>query len=181
VARHYNSAGETASATGERPNSGLLVASPNEGEAVSRCNQRRPTPSCCSAEQPMMTDSSRAQEIGARAASTCCGGRRPDVPINIRHRQLRFPQALESMALVYRVCRPAVLSTVPPVLDGQALDRARPQQNINGKWKEDNGNDYLRAARQRDFLILIMERAIDKGARDPNKLRNMAQAVTDGG
>jgi LCP family protein required for cell wall assembly len=71
------------------------------------------------------------------------------------------------------------------VLDGeQALNYVRSrhyEQLIDGKWRDDNGNDYLRAARQRDFLILMMERAIDKGARDPEKLRNMAQAVTDDG
>jgi LCP family protein required for cell wall assembly len=71
------------------------------------------------------------------------------------------------------------------VLDGeQALNYVRSrhyEQLINGKWKPDEGNDYLRAARQRDFLILMMERAIDKGARDPQNLRKMAQAVTDDG
>jgi LCP family protein required for cell wall assembly len=71
------------------------------------------------------------------------------------------------------------------VLNGQqALDYVRSrkyEQLIDGKWQSDNGNDYLRAARQRDFLILMMERAIDKGARDPQKLREMAKAVTDGG
>jgi hypothetical protein len=55
------------------------------------------------------------------------------------------------------------------------------EQMINGKWTPDEGNDYLRAARQRDFLILMMQRAIDKGARDPQTLREMAKAVTDGG
>jgi LCP family protein required for cell wall assembly len=71
------------------------------------------------------------------------------------------------------------------VLDGQrALDYVRSrkyEQYIDGKWQRDNGDDYLRAARQRDFLILMMERAIDKGARDPQTLRDMAKAVTDGG
>jgi LCP family protein required for cell wall assembly len=71
------------------------------------------------------------------------------------------------------------------VLDGeQALNYVRSrkyEQYIDGRWRSDNGNDYLRAARQRDFLILMMERAIDKGARDPDRLRKMAQAVTDGG
>jgi LCP family protein required for cell wall assembly len=71
------------------------------------------------------------------------------------------------------------------VLDGeQALNYVRSrkyEQNIDGDWTRDQGDDYIRAARQRDFLILMMERAIDKGARDPNKLRSMAQAVTDGG
>jgi LCP family protein required for cell wall assembly len=71
------------------------------------------------------------------------------------------------------------------VLDGQrALDYVRSrkyEQYIGGKWVKDEGNDYLRAARQRDFLILMMERAIDKGARDPQTLRDMAKAVTDGG
>jgi LCP family protein required for cell wall assembly len=71
------------------------------------------------------------------------------------------------------------------VLDGErALNYVRSrkyEQYIDGKWVKDEGNDYLRAARQRDFLILMMERAIDKGARDPQTLRDMAKAVTDGG
>jgi LCP family protein required for cell wall assembly len=71
------------------------------------------------------------------------------------------------------------------VLDGAtALNYVRSrhyQQLIDGKWREDPTSDYGRAERQRDFMILTMERAVDKGARNPAELRRMAKAVTDGG
>lgn len=71
------------------------------------------------------------------------------------------------------------------VLDGEAaLNYVRSrkyEQYIDGRWRRDPLSDYTRAERQRDFLILTMERAIDRGVRNPNELRRMARAVIDGG
>ena len=47
------------------------------------------------------------------------------------------------------------------------------QNLINNKWVADNKNDYGRSERQRDFLILAMDRAVDKGGRNPSTMRNL--------
>ena len=71
------------------------------------------------------------------------------------------------------------------VLDGQqALNYVRSrhyEQKINGRWVPDNQNDYGRVERQRDFLVLALDRAIAKGARNPTVLQRLLNAATDSG
>ena len=52
------------------------------------------------------------------------------------------------------------------------------EQMINGHWVPDNGNDYARAERQRDFLVLVLDRAVQKGARNPTVLKNLLGTAT---
>ena len=69
------------------------------------------------------------------------------------------------------------------ILTGQqALNYVRSrkyEQNINGSWVQDNKNDYGRAERQRDFLILAMDRVIAKGGRNPTTMRNLLKTTVD--
>ena len=69
------------------------------------------------------------------------------------------------------------------ILNGQqALNYVRSrkyEQNINGSWVQDNKNDYGRAERQRDFLILAMDRVIAKGGRNPTTMRNLLKTTVD--
>ena len=71
------------------------------------------------------------------------------------------------------------------VLSGeQALNYVRSrhyEQKINGRWTPDNTNDYGRVERQRDFLVLALDRAIEKGARNPTVLKRLLGAATDSG
>lgn len=71
------------------------------------------------------------------------------------------------------------------VLSGeQALNYVRSrhyEQLINGRWTPDGGNDYARVERQRDFLVLALDRAIEKGARNPTVLKRLLSAATDSG
>ena len=69
------------------------------------------------------------------------------------------------------------------ILSGQqALNYVRSrkyEQLINGSWLQDNKNDYGRAERQRDFLILAMDRVIAKGGRNPTTMRNLLKTTVD--
>jgi len=69
------------------------------------------------------------------------------------------------------------------ILNGdQALNYVRGrmyEQNINGRWTQDNKNDYGRAERQRDFLILALDRVIAKGGRNPSTMRNLMKTTVD--
>ena len=69
------------------------------------------------------------------------------------------------------------------ILSGkQALNYVRSryyEQNINGAWVKDNTSDYGRAERQRDFLILALERVIAKGGRNPSTMRNLMKTAVD--
>ena len=71
------------------------------------------------------------------------------------------------------------------VLSGeQALNYVRSrhyEQKINGRWTPDNTNDYGRVERQRDFLVLALGRAIEKGARNPTVLKRLLGAATESG
>jgi LCP family protein required for cell wall assembly len=68
------------------------------------------------------------------------------------------------------------------VLSGdEALNYVRSrhyEQLINGHWVPDNGNDYARAERQRDFLVLVLDRAVQKGARNPTVLKSLLGTAT---
>jgi LCP family protein required for cell wall assembly len=70
------------------------------------------------------------------------------------------------------------------VLDGaMALDYVRSrkmQVESDGRYERADGwSDLDRTTRQRDFLVLTARRAIEKGARDPRRLRQMIDAVND--
>jgi LCP family protein required for cell wall assembly len=69
------------------------------------------------------------------------------------------------------------------ILNGeQALNYVRAryyEQNIDGRWKPDLTSDYGRAERQRDFLILAMDRVIAKGGRNPSTMRNLLKTTVD--
>ena len=70
------------------------------------------------------------------------------------------------------------------VLNGeQALNYVRSrkyEQKINGHFVPDNTNDYGRVERQRDFLVLALDRAVSKGARNPTVLTRFLTAAKDG-
>jgi LCP family protein required for cell wall assembly len=67
------------------------------------------------------------------------------------------------------------------VLNGeQALQYVRSrhyQELIDGEWEYVGNSDFGRVERQQDFLVLAMERAIDRGARNPS---NLASLITAG-
>jgi LCP family protein required for cell wall assembly len=72
------------------------------------------------------------------------------------------------------------------VLDGEQslfYVRSRKMQVDLGKGfvKADGWSDLDRTTRQRDFLVLAAQRAIDKGADDPRVLRSMIDAVNASG
>jgi LCP family protein required for cell wall assembly len=69
------------------------------------------------------------------------------------------------------------------VLNGeQALNYVRSrklEERIDGRWVNDNKNDYGRSERQRDFLVLAMERAVSKGGRNPVTMRNLLKMAVE--
>ena len=69
------------------------------------------------------------------------------------------------------------------VLNGsEALNYVRSrayEQLIDGRWQSDSRTDYNRADRQRDFLILAMDRAIARGGRNPTTMRNLLNTTVD--
>lgn len=73
------------------------------------------------------------------------------------------------------------------ILDGQtALNYVRSRkyetdENGDGRFEDaDAQTDYDRTERQRDFLILTMQRAIDRGVTNPAEMRRLVRAVVDG-
>jgi len=75
-----------------------------------------------------------------------------------------------------------LLITTPgcTVLNGeQALQYVRSrhyQELIDGDWQYVGNSDFGRVERQQDFLVLAMERAIDRGARNPSNLASLIAA-----
>jgi len=69
------------------------------------------------------------------------------------------------------------------VLDGvQALQYVRSrgyQELIDGDWEYVGNSDFGRVERQQDFLVLAMERAIDRGARSPSNLASLVAAAAE--
>ena len=66
------------------------------------------------------------------------------------------------------------------VLGGeQALQYVRSRtytELIDGRWQITGGNDFSRIERQQDFLVLALDRAISRGARNPTTIANMIEA-----
>ena len=66
------------------------------------------------------------------------------------------------------------------VLDGvQALQYVRSrhyQEFVDGEWVVVGNSDFGRIERQQDFLVLALERAIDRGARNPTRLASLIRA-----
>lgn len=69
------------------------------------------------------------------------------------------------------------------ILSGeQALNYVRSrkfEQQIDGRWKFGQSTDYERAERQRDFLILALDRVIAKGGRNPSTSRNLLKTAIE--
>lgn len=69
------------------------------------------------------------------------------------------------------------------ILNGaQSLNYVRSrayEQLVDGSWQSDSRTDYNRSERQRDFLILTMDRAIAKGGRNPATMRNLLKTAVD--
>lgn len=67
------------------------------------------------------------------------------------------------------------------VLDGvEALQYVRSrfyQELIDGDWEYVGNSDFGRIERQQDFLVLALERAIDRGARNPTNLSSLVSAA----
>ena len=66
------------------------------------------------------------------------------------------------------------------VLDGvEALQYVRSrgyEEFIDGEWVKIGNSDFGRVERQQDFLVLAMDRAIDRGARSPSNLASLIAA-----
>ena len=66
------------------------------------------------------------------------------------------------------------------VLGGeQALQYVRSRtytEFIDGRWRITGGDDFSRIARQQDFLVLALDRAISRGARNPTTIVGMIRA-----
>ena len=66
------------------------------------------------------------------------------------------------------------------VLGGeQALQYVRSRrytEQIDGRWRITGGDDFSRIARQQDFLVLALDRAISRGARNPTTIAGMIEA-----
>ena len=73
-----------------------------------------------------------------------------------------------------------ILSAGCHVLDGpDALAYVRGRQYeelIDGAWVKTGGDDFRRIERQQDFLVLALDRAIDRGARSPTTLSSLLDA-----
>jgi hypothetical protein len=69
------------------------------------------------------------------------------------------------------------------VLNGEeALNYVRSrhyEEKIDGSWRQDNRNDYGRTERQRDFLILALERLTSRGGRNPSTMRRLLNTAID--
>lgn len=67
------------------------------------------------------------------------------------------------------------------VLDGaDSLRYVRPRKDysefIDGEWVVTGNTDFERIQRQQDFLVLALDRAIQRGARDPRTMADLLQA-----
>ena len=73
-----------------------------------------------------------------------------------------------------------ILSSGCHVLDGpQALAYVRGrnyQELVDDAWVTTGGDDFRRIERQQDFLVLALDRAIDRGARSPTTLSGLLDA-----
>ena len=66
------------------------------------------------------------------------------------------------------------------VLDGsQALQYVRSRtysEQIDGRWRVTQGDDFGRIRRQQDFLVLALDRAVHRGARNPSTMIRLLDA-----
>lgn len=66
------------------------------------------------------------------------------------------------------------------VLDGErALQYVRSRrftEQIDGRWQITGGDDFSRIERQQDFLVLALDRAIDRGARNLSTMVDLVEA-----
>ena len=69
------------------------------------------------------------------------------------------------------------------VLDGeQALQYVRSRrftEQIDGRWRITGGDDFTRIERQQDFLVLALDRAINRGARNPSTMVELLEAAAE--
>ena len=67
------------------------------------------------------------------------------------------------------------------VLDGeQALQYVRSRrftEQIDGRWRITGGDDFSRIERQQDFLVLALDRAVSRGARNPSTMVELLRAA----
>ena len=68
------------------------------------------------------------------------------------------------------------------MLDGeQALHYVRSRRYtelIDGRWRITGGDDFTRIERQQDFLVLALDRAINRGARNPSTMVELLDAAS---
>ena len=68
------------------------------------------------------------------------------------------------------------------VLDGdQALHYVRSRrfsELIDGRWRITGGDDFARMERQQDFLVLALDRAINRGARNPSTMVELLDSAS---
>lgn len=69
------------------------------------------------------------------------------------------------------------------VLDGErALQYVRSRrftEQIDGRWRITGGDDFTRIERQQDFLVLALDRAINRGARNPSTMVELLEAASE--
>ena len=67
------------------------------------------------------------------------------------------------------------------VLDGeQALQYVRSRrytEQVDGRWRITGGDDFDRIERHQDFLVLALDRAINRGARNPSTMVELLEAA----
>ena len=86
-----------------------------------------------------------------------------------------FPHPVRDRRLAFYIETPGC-----HVLDGeQALHYVRSRnytEFIDGRWRVTGGDDFSRIARQQDFMVLALDRAISRGARNPTTIVGMINA-----
>ena len=69
------------------------------------------------------------------------------------------------------------------VLNGeQALQYVRSRrytEQIDGRWQITGGNDFSRIERQQGFLVLALDRAVNRGARNPSTMLSLLESAID--
>ena len=86
-----------------------------------------------------------------------------------------FPHPVRDHSLALNIETPGC-----HVLGGeQALQYVRSRtytEFIDGRWRITGGDDFSRIARQQDFLVLVLDRAVSRGARNPTTIASMIEA-----
>ena len=88
-----------------------------------------------------------------------------------------FPNPVRDTRLGFSIPEPGC-----HVLGGeQALHYVRSRrytEQIDGRWRITGGDDFSRIERQQDFLVLALDRAVNRGARNPSTMVELLDAAS---